>query len=85
MSHQGRSYFTLRNDPITEIKPFTLANARLTWRNASDDLDVALEVTNVFDKYYFTTSGGSVTDPTGRYIGTPGRPREWALTVKKEF
>ncbi len=85
VSHQGRSYFTLRNDPITEIKPFTLANARLTWRNASDDLDVALEVTNVFDKYYFTTSGGSVTDPTGRYIGTPGRPRGWALTVKKEF
>ena len=85
VSHQGTSYLALRNDPITEIKPFTLANARLTWRNPAEDLELALEVTNLFDRYYFSTSAGSLTNPNDTYLGTPGRPREWALTAKKKF
>ncbi len=70
---------------ITEYLPaFTLMNARLTWRNQDEDLSIALEVTNLTDEYYFY----SVFDQrpnTGTKIVTPARPREWALTVKKNF
>ena len=70
---------------ITEYLPsFVLTNARLTWRNAEDDLSISAEVTNVFDEYYFY----SVFDarPNNGVKGvTPARPREWALSVKKRF
>lgn len=67
------------------VPGYTLANARLTWRNAKNDVSVALEVTNVFDKYYFP----SVTDLTpagsGAISAVVGRPREWAVTIRKDF
>lgn len=63
----------------------TLVNARVTWRNANEDIEIAAEVTNLFDKYYFLThSAGSSLDPSF-ITGQPGRPREWAVTVKKKF
>ncbi|MEN7537912.1 TonB-dependent receptor [Aurantiacibacter flavus] len=69
---------------VATLPSFTTANARLTWRNEGEDLSVALEVTNLTDEYYFY----SVFDQrnnTGARIATPARPREWAVTVKKEF
>lgn len=64
----------------------TLGNARLTWKNAGEDLAVSLEVSNVFDKYYY---GNIPFDALYNFVGTAyanvGRPREWALSVKKDF
>lgn len=67
-----------------QVPGYTLANARLTWRNGDKDLDVSLEVTNLFDKYYFP-SKFDLSGLAGSVLGNPGRPREWALTVKKKF
>ena len=64
---------------------YTLANARLTWRNADKDLDVSLEVTNLFDKYYFLAKFDLTGAGAGTISGMPGRPREWAVSVKKKF
>jgi iron complex outermembrane recepter protein len=65
---------------------YTLANARLTWRNADEDLDISLEVTNLFDKYYFLNKFDlSSPGSAGALSAQPGRPREWAVTVKKKF
>ncbi len=67
------------------VPAYTLANARITWQNADEDLDVSFEVTNLFDKYYLLSvldlrgAGGGVRK------GRPGNPREWAVTVKKKF
>ncbi len=71
---------TLGNNPA-----YTLTNARLTWRNAVDDLSVSLEVTNLFDRYYFVNRFDlrGVGNPV--LLGQVGRPREWALSVRKEF
>ena len=63
----------------------TLANARLTWRNSAKDLSIALEVTNVFDKYYYTSKFDLTGAGAGAITGSPGRPREWAVSVKKSF
>ncbi len=71
-------------DIFGQVPGYTLANARLTWRNADEDLDVSLEVTNLFDKYYFR-SKFDLSGLAGSILGTPGNPREWAVSVKKKF
>ena len=73
------------NGPRNRIGAYTLANARLTWRNQADDLEVAFEVTNLFDKYYYLTSFDLTGAGAGFVAAQPGRPREWAVSVKKTF
>jgi iron complex outermembrane receptor protein len=68
-----------------QIPGYTLANARITWANAADDLTIGLEVTNLFDKYYFLNKFDLTGVGAGALSGQPGRPREWAITVKKKF
>lgn len=67
------------------LPAYTLGNARLSWRSVDKDLEASLEMTNVTDKYYYL----SVFDLRGAGAGfrkqQPGRPREWALTVRKKF
>jgi iron complex outermembrane receptor protein len=68
-----------------QVPGYTLANARLTWRNEDKDLDIGLEVTNLFDKYYFINKFDLTGAGAGAISGQPGRPREWAISVKKKF
>jgi iron complex outermembrane receptor protein len=68
-----------------QIPGYTVANARFTWRNQPRDLDIALEVTNLTDKYYFLSKFDLTGAGAGTITGSPGRPREWAITVKKKF
>jgi iron complex outermembrane receptor protein len=64
---------------------FTVANARLTWKNADKDLEISGEVTNLFDKYYFLSKFDLTGAGAGTISGLPARPREWAVSVKKKF
>jgi len=67
-------------DPNVNVDNFTLANARLTFRSEDDVWSVSLEGKNLFDKYYFLNKIASF------YVtGQPGRPREFALTVRRNF
>ncbi len=68
----------------TCIEAYTLANARLTWRNGDGDWEASVEATNLTDEYYFLTRFDQFT-LTGVTDGQPGRPREYALTVKRNF
>ena len=87
--YQDETFSGFENNPVlgrieTYLPSFTTVNARLTWRNADEDLAVSLEVTNLTDEYYFY----SVFDQranNGTRIGAPARPREWAVSVKKNF
>ena len=45
----------------------------------------SLEVTNVFDKYYTVNRFDIRSAGVPGVPGQVGRPREWALTVKKDF
>jgi iron complex outermembrane receptor protein len=84
-SHQSTVYTNATNRPTNRIDAYTVANARLTWRNDNRDLDVSLEVTNLFDKYYFLTIFDQTTSGGGFATGQPARPREWAVSVKKKL
>mgnify|MGYP005853071839 CR=1 FL=1 len=87
MAHQIRlNGGVLPGPDIFSINPaYTISNARLTWRNEPRDLSVSLEVTNVFDKYYYVNRFDIRSAGVPGVPAQVGRPREWALTVKKDF
>jgi len=70
---------------VGDVKPYTLTNARLTWRSPDEDWAVSLAVTNLFDKYYFYSYFDLTGAGAGFIYGSPARPREWSLSVKKTF
>jgi iron complex outermembrane receptor protein len=84
-AYQGSLYAAAANRPTNRLAGYTLANARLTWGNASGDLEVSAEVTNLFDKYYLVTVMDFISQGAGLATGQPARPREWAVSVKKSF
>jgi iron complex outermembrane receptor protein len=84
-TYQSTVYTVSANRPSNRIASYTLANARITWRNDGKDLDVSLEVTNLFDKYYLLTIFDQTVGGQGYATGQPGRPQEWAITLKKKF
>lgn len=69
----------------TFIPSYVLANARLTWRSPNEDIRVSLEMTNLFDKYYLYNVFDLRSAGAGVDKGQPGRPREWALTIRKAW
>ncbi|MDB5717917.1 MAG: hypothetical protein JWM38_1344 [Sphingomonas bacterium] len=73
------------NTALERIPRYTVANGRLTWKNVDNDLEVSGEVTNLFDKYFYLTAFDLTGAGAGLANKQPGRPREWALTVKKKF
>jgi iron complex outermembrane receptor protein len=83
-SFQSELYTNGNNQVTNRIGGYTLFNARVTWRNADGDLEAALEGTNLGDKYYFMSRADQYTG-AGHTDGAPGRPREFALTIKKRF
>ena len=84
ISYTSKVYTGSANLERSAIDGYALANARLTWRDEDKGWEAALEVTNVFDKYYFRSIYDAY-DRAGFITGSPGHPREWALTVKKSF
>ncbi len=63
---------------------YALVNARLTYRNDALGFSLAAAVTNVFDEYYLAT----ITDQResfGFLSANVGRPREWSVTLRKDF
>jgi iron complex outermembrane receptor protein len=81
-SFQSHLYTSGNNQPTNRIGGYGLYNARLVWRNAGGNVDVALEGTNLGDKYYFMSRADQVTGGGRHTDGAPGRPREWAVTFK---
>jgi len=70
--------------PFSQVDAYTLINARLTWALPDHAWSLALSVTNLTDKAYFYNKG-DLFSAQGTVQGQPGRPREWALTLKRDF
>ena len=68
-------------DEISKVSSHTLLNARLTYRSLDEDWSVAFEATNLTDKFYYLNKFSNVFYTTGQ----PGRPREYAVTVRRNF
>ena len=85
VAYQSQVYANAVNGPLNRIPGYTVANARLIYRNPGRDWEAALEVTNFTNKYYFLSNFDLTGAGAGVATDQPGRPREWALTIKKKF
>jgi iron complex outermembrane recepter protein len=84
-SYTDQVYSDAVNAPTNLIPAYTLANARVTWRSPTNGWEIAIEGTNLTNKYYYLTLFDLSRAAAGYIDGQPGRPREWAMTVKRNF
>jgi iron complex outermembrane recepter protein len=85
-SYQSSMYTNATNDTFNLVDSYVLANARLTWRSKEQDWQVSFEVTNLFDKlYYLNIFDQHQATSVGQVTGQPGLPRQWAITLKRNF
>jgi iron complex outermembrane recepter protein len=83
-SYQSMVYGDAFNNPFNRIPSHGLGNVRLGWKGADDEWETSLEVLNVTDRlYYLATNDYSASAGTSSY--SPGLPRTWAITVKRNF
>ena len=82
--YQSSFYTDITNTPLGQVSGRTLMNAHLTWRSAKDDWEGAFAVTNVTDRFYYINKVNSVA-PTFVAQGQPGAPREWLVTIRRNF
>jgi iron complex outermembrane receptor protein len=71
-------------DIFGRVEDRLLVNARLTYRTADEDWQVAIEVKNLTDKLYYSDvfdNRGS----TASIQGVPGMPRTWAVSLRHNF
>jgi iron complex outermembrane receptor protein len=83
-AYQDDVYAAAVNSERTHIGSYTVSNARLTWRDAKETWEGSLEVTNLSDKYYYTTMY-ELTAAAAVANAQPARPREWGVTIKRRF
>ena len=72
------------NTPESRVDGYFLGNGRITYTGDEEKWQVALEVQNIFDKYYFLTKS-DITKSLGLITAQPGMPRTWAVSVKRNF
>ena len=63
----------------------TLANARISYKTGDGNWEVDGTVSNLFNKFYFTNKFDLSAAPYFAGIGFPGRPREFSISVKRNF
>ncbi len=84
--YQSEIWTEAFNRPTSRLPGRFLANGRLSYTTDEKDWQVSLEVQNLFDKYYYqTVEDISNVAAFGSITGSPGLPRTWAVTVKKNF
>jgi iron complex outermembrane receptor protein len=66
---------------ISQVDSHTLVNMRVTYRSPDEDWSVSLEGLNLTDKFYYLNKFSNAFYTAGQ----PGRGREFALTVRRNF
>jgi len=84
-AYQDEIYTDPLNHPRNLLEDYTLVNARLTWRSDDDDWEAALEVTNLTDELYHLTQFFGQWTSGGTISGSPGQPRMWAVSLRRNF
>jgi iron complex outermembrane recepter protein len=85
-SYQSNVFSEAFNGPTNSIGSRFLGNARLSYTTDNKDWQVSAEVQNVFNKYYYNSvEDVSKVGGFGAVTASPGLPRTWAVTVKRNF
>ena len=64
---------------------YELWNARVEWASPDGEWLVAIGATNVRDKQYFLNRFDLTAFGQPHAEGQPGPPREWYLTLQRDF
>ena len=83
-SYQDKLYTTSENTSWSQIPGYFVGNARLAFKTENDTWEAALEIKNLFDKYYWQ-SVSDASASVGVVTGVPGMPRTWMLSLKRNF
>lgn len=83
-NYQSRFYTDIANTALGQVSGRTLMNARLTWKSPKDEWQTSFAVTNVADKFYYVNKVNAVA-PTNITQGQPGEPREWSVSIRRNF
>jgi len=83
MAYQSSFFTNIDNNPATLTPGYTVYDARLAWRSSDEDWQVALAGTNLTDKFYYqnTFRGPGIQQVTGQ----PAPPREWSVSLRRNF
>jgi len=83
-SYRSDFFYNSINNPYNKIEGYNLVNARLTFDSPDRDWSLSAAVTNLFDKFYYTGMAENIGS-FGVATGNPGRPREWSVTLRRNF
>lgn len=64
---------------------YSLVNARIAYHHEASDVDFALGVTNLFDKFYYRNYFVYQDIGFPHTNAQPAPPREWSLTISRRF
>ena len=73
------------SDVYGRVGGFTVANASITLANSKKDLEGILQVTNLFNHYYFYSKFDLTGAGSGTITGSPGAPFGWSFMMKKSW
>jgi iron complex outermembrane receptor protein len=83
-SYQSRVFYSSNNVRRASQEGYALLNARVTWDSPDETWSVALSGTNLTDELYLN-GALDFFESLGTVEGNYGRPREWAITLKRRF
>lgn len=84
MTYTSAIYYNATNTPLSREPGFIVVNASLSLA-FSEKIEAVLRVTNLFDRFYYQSNADGASTGFGAAMGNPGRPREWALTLRRTF
>jgi iron complex outermembrane receptor protein len=78
-----------QRDPYNIIPDYTLVNARISYASGDGKWVAALSAENLFDEFYWNQLGPERTNVGDAFVygrtGSPGRGREYAFTLRRNF
>lgn len=85
MFHTDEIFYDAFNQPLAAEPSYTTFNGRVTYEAENQDWSVALAVTNLTDEFYFVSKSDFITGNLSSLAGQPNRPREWSLSLRRNF
>ncbi|MCP5145972.1 MAG: TonB-dependent receptor [Gammaproteobacteria bacterium] len=73
------------NTPESELPSVGLFNGRISWSDVDQNWTISANVSNLGDKFYYESYFGRGQAPYFSGTGRPGWPREWYLTIRRNF
>jgi iron complex outermembrane receptor protein len=85
VAYTGSQFSAAINDALwNQIESYTVANARVTWRNTEGNWQAAFNVTNVTDELYYLTLF-DLHNSASYVNGQPALPRQYSISLKHTF